>query len=350
MKKTIKNRTLGLMDTSDYTCQYDWPTDCFVQCGGKGVVVGNQHRKGYVTAFFEAFPFNNFIRGEGETVGLAEDAAWKKYQVMVNCPEHHLIIDKNRKRDAVCEHCGFSIRDYYPPENNCSCCNKENVALEINGEYFCLEHFIDKAKQLDYEITPEKLISLKKDVFEQINISKNKDKNLIDMMLGKNDDKVKSYEDIPDDDYRVEMKISNLKNIELMKNILIAIQMANISDKFASEYEMIDWVQKQKDSLSMISVKKTTEFFNLIIDNLRQNNIISTDFNSFKYFNDTEVKFDEIESQIKLSLFIDILVREYNLDEIRLYRPLFGISKIQKLEIIQNNIIVSVCSFDRDNQ
>lgn len=350
MKKTIKNRTLGLMDTSDYTCKYDWPTDCFVQCGGKGVVIGNKHRKGYVTAFFEAFPFNNFIRGEGESVELAESAAWAKYQVMATCPEHHLIVDEKRKRDAVCEHCGFSIRDYYPPENQCSCCSKENVSLEINGEYFCLEHFIDKAKQLDYEITPEKIISLKKEVFEQIKVSNNKDKNLIDMMLSKNDGKIKSYEDIPDDDYRVEMKIFNLKNIELMKNILMATQMANISDKFSSEYELIDWIQKQKDSLSMASVKKTTEFFNLIIDNLRQNNTISTNFNSFKYFNDTEAKFDEIESHVKVILFIDILIREYNIPEHMLYRPLFGLSQNQKLETLQHHIIISVCAFDKDNQ
>lgn len=350
MKKIIKNRSLGLMNTSDYTCKYDWPTECFVQCGGKGVVMGNQHRKGYVTAFFEAFPFNNFIRGEGETIDLAEDAAWKKYQVMANCTEHSFKKSESRQRDAVCECCGLSIRDYYPPEKECSCCGKSNVSLSIYNQYFCLEHFIEKAEQLNYQITAELISGFKKEVFEDIQASQEKEKNIIDLMLGKNDGNLSSYEDISNDDYRVEMKISNLKDIEFMKNILKATKMANISDKFSSEYEMIDWIQKQKDSLSMVSVKKTTEFFNLIIDNLRKNNAISPDFKSFKYFNDTEAKFDEIESQVKLSLFIDILVREYNIDEDMLYRPLFGISKIQKLEMIQNNIIVSVCTFDIDNQ
>lgn len=350
MKKIIKNRSLGIMNTSDYTCKYDWPTECFVQCGGKGIVMGNQHRKGYVTAFFEAFPFNNFIRGEGETIDLAEDAAWKKYQVMANCTEHSFKKSESRQRDAVCECCELSVRDYYPPEKECSCCGKSNVSLSIYDQYFCLEHFIEKAEKINYQITAELISGFKKEVFENIQASQEKEKNIIDLMLGKNDGGLSSYEDISNDDYRVEMKISNLKDIEFMKNILKATKMANISDKFSSEYEMIDWIQKQKDSLSMVSVKKTTEFFNLIIDNLRKNNAVSPDFKSFKYFNDTEAKFDEIESQVKLSLFIDILVREYNIDEDMLYRPLFGISKIQKLEMIQNNIIVSVCTFDIDNQ
>jgi len=347
MKKIIKNRSLGLMNTSDYTCKYDWPTDCFVQCGGKGIVMGNQHKKGYVTAFFEAFPFNNFIRGEGETVDLAEDAAWKKYQVMATCSEHHFIEDKKRKRDAVCEHCGYSIKNYYPPHHQCSCCDKEHVSLEIGNEYFCLEHFIEKAKHINYEITDERLIEFKKEVVKEIELSQDKDKNLIDMMLGKNDLNVKSYEDIADDDYRVEMKISNLKNIELMKNILIAAQMVNISNKFASEYEFIDWIQNQKDSLSMTAIQKTTEFFNVVIDNMKDNKYLNSEFNSREYFDKTEDKFNEIESKVKLSLFIFNMAKEFDISNtnIYIYEPLIGLSKTQVADMIQTEIMLSVFNY-----
>lgn len=347
MKKIIKNRSLGLMNTPDYTCKYDWPTDCFVQCGGKGVVIGNQHKKGYVTAFFEAFPSNNFIRGEGETVDLAEDAAWKKYQVMATCPEHHFIKSESRKRDAVCECCGFSVKNYYPPEHVCSCCGENSVSLNIDEKYFCFKHFIETAEQLDYQITDERITDFKKEVFKEIQASQEKEKNIIDLMLGKNDESLKIYKDIADDDYRVEMKISSLKNIELMKNILIATQMANISDKFASEYELIDWIQKQKDSLSMTAIQKTMEFFNVVIDNMRENKYISSDFNSRMYFNDTEDKFEEIEARVKLYLFINNIIKEYDLNETQVYRPLYGVSKSQVLEMIQTDIMLSI--FDYTN-
>lgn len=345
MKKIIKNRSLGLMNTPDYTCKYDWPTECFVQCGGKGVVIGNQHRKGYVTAFFEAFPFNNFIRGEGETIDLAEDAAWKKYQVMATCPEHRFIKSESRKRDAVCECCGFSIRDYYPPEKECSCCGKNNVSLYIYDQYFCLEHFIEKAEQINYQITDELISDFKKQVFAEIQASQEKEKNFIDMVLSKNDEKIKSYEDITDDDYRVEMKISEIQSIELMKNLLNVTKMGNISDKFSSEYELIDWVQKQKDSLSMAAIQKTMEFFNVVIDNMRENKYVNSDFNSRVYFNDTEDKFEEIEARVKLCLFINNMVKEYNLNEIQVYRPLYGVSKERVLEMIQTDIMLSIFDY-----
>lgn len=345
MKKIIKNRSLGLMNTPDYTCKYDWPTECFVQCGGKGVVIGNQHRKGYVTAFFEAFPFNNFIRGEGETIDLAEDAAWEKYQVMATCPEHRFIKSESRKRDAVCECCGFSIRDYYPPEKECSCCGKNNVSLYIYDQYFCLEHFIEKAEQINYQITDELISDFKKQVFVEIQASQEKEKNFIDMVLSKNDEKIKSYEDITDDDYRVEMKISEIQSIELMKNLLNVTKMGNISDKFSSEYELIDWVQKQKDSLSMAAIQKTMELFNVVIDNMRENKYVNSDFNSRIYFNDTEDKFEEIEARVKLCLFINNMVKEYNLNEIQVYRPLYGVSKERVLEMIQTEIMLSVFNY-----
>jgi hypothetical protein len=81
-----------------YDCLKDWPEDCFVQCGGDGIVfeegsleetfksedgllktiatvIGSPtEKKHYRTAFFEAFPKKPscFIRGEGTTIQEAE--------------------------------------------------------------------------------------------------------------------------------------------------------------------------------------------------------------------------------------------------------------------------------------
>lgn len=340
-KRVIKNHTLG-EGISDYTCRYDWPADCAIQCGGKGVVIGSKNRPGYVTSFFEAFPSRNFIRGEGDTVYRAEDDAWQKYQIIINCPEHHFINDEKNKRDAVCQCCGFVVKEYYPPENTCHSCGKEHVSLKLHNQFFCIEHFIQQAKKIDYEITPELIIDFKKEVFEDIQSSQGKEKNLIDMMLGKNDSKIKSYEDISHDDYRVEMKISNLKNIELMKNMLIATQMANLLDIFSSEYKLIDWINDQKSHLSGIATKKTVEIFNAVINNMKENKNIDSSFNSREYFNDTEAMFEKIEHKVKLMLFISHMITQYNIDEHYIYRPLYGVSKSQVMEMIQTDIMISI--------
>ena len=43
-----------------YECQRDWPENCFVQCGGSGVVFGPNGN--YRTAFFEAFPKDKQVK------------------------------------------------------------------------------------------------------------------------------------------------------------------------------------------------------------------------------------------------------------------------------------------------
>lgn len=66
----------------------EWPEDCSVQWGGRGVVLS---RKGsYRTAFFEVFPKDGsggFIRGEGETVEGAEACAHARWQRQKQCFE-----------------------------------------------------------------------------------------------------------------------------------------------------------------------------------------------------------------------------------------------------------------------
>ncbi len=65
-----------------YVCKYEWPEDCFVQCGDNGIVCG---KESYTTAFFEAFPESpkTFLRGEGafveETKNITDGVDAKLY-------------------------------------------------------------------------------------------------------------------------------------------------------------------------------------------------------------------------------------------------------------------------------
>lgn len=73
----------------EYELRHPWPEDAFVQAGCSGLVITRDPNKpSYLTAFFEAFPSGTFIRGQGETIEDAEDAAWVKHVLRDGCPEH----------------------------------------------------------------------------------------------------------------------------------------------------------------------------------------------------------------------------------------------------------------------
>lgn len=90
--------------------RHPWPEDCYLQGGRSGVVLASSGS--YRTAFVEAFPASPpvFIRGEGETIEQAENAAWERYQQMLTCPAHpaHGPWDRRTYRNgyAFCEQCG----------------------------------------------------------------------------------------------------------------------------------------------------------------------------------------------------------------------------------------------------
>lgn len=65
-----------------------WPGDILVQGGDSGLVVtANQDRESYFTAFCEALPDHTFLRGEGSTVEIAEQACWEKYLLYLRCSD-----------------------------------------------------------------------------------------------------------------------------------------------------------------------------------------------------------------------------------------------------------------------
>jgi hypothetical protein len=85
-----------------------WPADCQVQWGDRGLVFDHEggHR---TTAFFEAFPTDppTFIRGEGATVPLAEQAAWAQFARQAACPGHTFTRAGYRNGAGLCSGCGL---------------------------------------------------------------------------------------------------------------------------------------------------------------------------------------------------------------------------------------------------
>lgn len=124
-----------------YECKYDWAEDCFVQCGGDGIVFTDQtindafenpvetmgvilgmeeKPKHYKTAFFEAFPRspNTFIRGEGVTIEDAEKQAWKKFQKYSKCPKHEYEKRGYTNGAGFCKHCNMFGSKVFEPEKS----------------------------------------------------------------------------------------------------------------------------------------------------------------------------------------------------------------------------------------
>lgn len=161
-----------------YDCLLDWPEDCFVQCGGDGVVFTQEGSietvlgtvsgaidaigtvlgapsplTHYRTAFFEAFPENPscFIRGEGSTVEEAEQDAWNQFQKYVACPEHEFERRGYTNGGGFCKHCGMFKGKAFEPSETCYRCNANTYYGKTNdGRYFCEECRDD---------VPEKLLS-----------------------------------------------------------------------------------------------------------------------------------------------------------------------------------------------
>lgn len=154
-----------------YECQKPWPEeDCFVQCGGSGVVFpggsvvdmltdpdeglkkvrdAKVHRgtpDAYTTAFFEAFPkepLSTFIRGEGATIAEAEAAAWAKYERLLACPSPHDSEDCFEKRGytnglGFCKDCGASHSKAFAPWEPCvDCGTKTYYGRDRDGNNVC---------------------------------------------------------------------------------------------------------------------------------------------------------------------------------------------------------------------
>lgn len=141
----------------DYDCQKNWPTDTFMQCGQKGIVISTKKEKpSYRTAFFEAFPNDpsTFIRGEGSSIEEAEAAAFKKYEKIIACNEH----DYKRRLESEhgnCVKCGLFTSNCFPPVHSCSVCQKPEVNYSFNKNHYCCEHYMQEVQTIvqNYSLT-----------------------------------------------------------------------------------------------------------------------------------------------------------------------------------------------------
>jgi len=163
MSKKLAKRGWG----DPYECHFDWPENCFVQCGGSGIVFtkegaletvltapeegiktissalkspsGPEH---YVTAFFEAFPRDPscFLRGEGKSIEEAEASCWEWYQRVVACGEHEF--DRRGRRDGYgfCKKCNMGSMFAGPLDTCCVCNVPTCFAYDADQQAYCREH------------------------------------------------------------------------------------------------------------------------------------------------------------------------------------------------------------------
>ena len=145
-----------------YPCLKPWPEDCFVQCGGHGIVVEDLEQalenpqetiktvlgkettqKHYKTAFFEAFPKNPscFIRGEGSNIEEAEENAYKKYQGIISCVNHEF--ERRGRTDgyAYCKHCSYSSTVLDPLTTCVECQTPTAKFHDKNKAHHCMHHY-----------------------------------------------------------------------------------------------------------------------------------------------------------------------------------------------------------------
>ena len=167
----------------DWMCVHPWPSDCGVQCGGRGIVLpsdsfnkvmgGNDplgalkeaasNERTYTTAFFEAFPKTPscFIRGEGKTIEEAESKAYIKFQKILKCPGHEFEPRGRRDGYGYCKHCTLSMSGVLPILNKCCKCKEPtNWTSDSRGNYYCKKHARVKPKEKSgglFDITRKRL-------------------------------------------------------------------------------------------------------------------------------------------------------------------------------------------------
>lgn len=146
--KTASTGILGL--GQPYECKHDWPEDCKVQAGSRGIVL-SKSKGNYRTAFFEAFPNNpdTFIRGEGLTIEDAETAAWNKLLTYQACVGHEFERRNYTNGVGFCKHCGLFKPHAFDPLTRCIICDSPtDYGYDKKGRYYCKDH-IDKIPQED---------------------------------------------------------------------------------------------------------------------------------------------------------------------------------------------------------
>lgn len=254
--KYIPFGEMGHSGEKEYHCQKEWADDVYLQCGSKGVVLKKEG--GYTTAFFEIFVSGTYLRGEGKTIEDAETNVYEKYRPMLECKDHHFEQVGHQDRDGVCSHCGFIKKECFKPSHECSVCHKPHVMLKIDNDHFCIHHFIEKSKSIDFSITSERIQKIKQDLFEKIiQKAESKEFNIIELCSGNN--KIKKIEDIKDDHFEIEFKVDSIKEQEEKFKLYSALEKSGLIEKMLEsheEFELVEFIEKLKSS-SMNAIYKT---------------------------------------------------------------------------------------------
>jgi len=134
-----------------------WEDDFYVQWGGNGLVLkcGGLEKSlssdnpldeavkqtVYRTAFFEAFSnvHDMFVRGEGDTIEIAEQNAFNKAVKQIACNDHEYERRHYRNGCGVCKHCGH-FKKVFDPLEKCAVCGVATYYSERDGKWYCEEH------------------------------------------------------------------------------------------------------------------------------------------------------------------------------------------------------------------
>lgn len=159
-----------------------WPdTVTLLQGGSSGLVLRASSKGGcYGTAFVEVFsPEGGFVRGEGSTVTLAEQAAWAKYHARATCAGHVFEARGYRNGAGFCTLCGkFESNVFTPEELGCLCkvCGKPTFWSSIDDDMYCEVHASDpdvlalRRSRLDQTVGTDDVVTGSKlgDFFERM--------------------------------------------------------------------------------------------------------------------------------------------------------------------------------------
>jgi len=163
-----------------YDCKKDWPENCFVQCGGDGLVLRSGSMEevleseglsetienlakntSYTTAFFEAFPRNpdTFIRGEGTTIEEAEDNAFSKFEKYSACDHPEFEKRDYKNGYGFCVKCGMGSSGAFEPEYKCRICGQPTYyTFDKHDQPYCEDH----ASEIAWEDLPKSIQALRK--------------------------------------------------------------------------------------------------------------------------------------------------------------------------------------------
>lgn len=333
----------------EYTCLKEWPSDISLQCGDKGVVL--KKNGGYRTAFFEVFGKEDFVRGEGETLEIAESNAFDKLMKIKNCVEHKYEREKD-SIDAECILCKHKEKKYFPPVSKCQQCGMDHAQLKIKNENLCISHYISVAEKMDLSINEEKIINIKKEVFNEIKEEKEEDKNIISLMISSKDDKIVSYEDIQDDDFRVEMKIGELEDINQNLKLIKSLVELGLDKKYPEEYLFIYEIEDLKDVNYMTCCSKAIDTIKKTISLMVEKEIIKGDPSviDYKYTQKNPKIIDDIIEFFKNYMVALKIEKKHNLDHEKLIKMIVGISTEEKQNELMNELSKDVISFYNENK